>query len=669
MPFYEKPGVYYERLDATAPRIVSIRTDIAGFVGIARRGPIDTPIPVESFRQFESHFGGFTGAGYLAFCVRAFFENQGRRCWIVRVAGGHEGTDARTARYDIPTTAGGPGLAITASSGGLWGESLSVEWREVRAAQTILPAFVGGAASSEVLSVSGFERRSLVRLRQSVPPAPGPLEEYRILSGVDQFNRRLMWRHDDPDLRLDTDAPLTGFDTTYPIQVEALEYELLVRLDGRLVESHRALTLVRDHERHVATVLRTVYDAPEQEARRRTSRAPRLIEVSDERDDPLAPVSLPSEAISLAGGFDGLSTLTPYDYIGAEVSPHDSDKVKRAKRRGIRVLELVDEIAILAVPDIHIQPLPAPQTVEPEVCLPDPCLPTTLVTGARPRTPTSGERPPVFNEAQLYEVQEAMVAHCETRRDRLAILDPPAFTAEHTGAGVMSVREWRSRFETKYAAMYWPWVRTTSPFHKAEELTRRIPPSGHVAGLFAKTDFDVGVHKAPANAALQWIQDVTVPVDDAQHGLLNTLGLNAIRPVAARGIRILGARTLSSDPDARYVNVRRLVMMVMKAIDLCTQWAVFEPNNAVTRAKVTVSLISFLTALWQNGALMGDHPEAAFFVRCDESNNPAPSRDLGRLVADVGIAASVPFEFVVVRVGRTENALEIDETVAKRGAA
>src|SRR5262249_41342643 len=161
-----------------------------------------------------------------------------------------------------------------------------------------------------------------------------------------------------------------------------------------------------------------------------------------------------------------------------------------------------------------------------------------------------------------------------------------------------------------------------------------------------------------------WASDVTVVINDAVHGLLNPAGINVIRPLPGRGIRIFGARTVSSDPDWRFVNVRRLLMMIEKAIDVSMQWAVFEPNDASTRAKLHLVLTSFLLALWQQGALMGAAANEAFFVKCDESNNPASEREQGRLLAAVGVAPSQPFEFVILRVGREHNAFEITETTA-----
>ena len=192
-------------------------------------------------------------------------------------------------------------------------------------------------------------------------------------------------------------------------------------------------------------------------------------------------------------------------------------------------------------------------------------------------------------------------------------------------------------------------------------MTRDIPPSGHVAGQCARTDIEVGVHKAPANDPLSWVQDVTVVIGDALHAILNPSGINVVRPLSGRGIRIMGARTVSSDPSWRYVNVRRLMMMIEKAIDVATQWAAFEPNDFYTRGKLVLALSSFLIALWQRGALAGKSIEEAFFVKCDETNNPPAERENGRLFADVGVAPSNPFEFIVLRVGRTNNEFEVTE--------
>jgi hypothetical protein len=227
--------------------------------------------------------------------------------------------------------------------------------------------------------------------------------------------------------------------------------------------------------------------------------------------------------------------------------------------------------------------------------------------------------------------------------------------------GLSAIRAWRRRFDSTFAALYYPWVAVSDSRRQSGQPTRAVPPSGHVAGFIAQSDRSIGVHKAPANGPLAWLQDLTVPVDDGLHGVLNDEHVNAIRAFAGRGIRIFGARTLGRHPDLRFLNVRRFLLMVAQAVALGCQWAAFEPNDTHTRARLHLSLTSFLLAQWQKGALAGHTPQAAFFVRCDETNNPADARARGQLVAEVGVAAVRPFEFVVVRVGRVEDQFEVEE--------
>jgi len=161
---------------------------------------------------------------------------------------------------------------------------------------------------------------------------------------------------------------------------------------------------------------------------------------------------------------------------------------------------------------------------------------------------------------------------------------------------------------------------------------------------------------------LEWAQDVTFALAAEPHGILNEIGVNVVRPLPGRGLRILGARTVSSDPSWRYVPVRRLMLMVMKAIDYATQWVVFEPNDVGTRERVRLSLTVYLATLWERGQLAGGSIEEAFFVKCDQENNTEDDRANGRLIVDVGIAPAIPFEFIVVRVWRARNELEITES-------
>ena len=190
---------------------------------------------------------------------------------------------------------------------------------------------------------------------------------------------------------------------------------------------------------------------------------------------------------------------------------------------------------------------------------------------------------------------------------------------------------------------------------------RAVPPSGHVVGTYATADLTVGVHRAPANFPLNWIQALLLEPSASEQGLLNPQGINCLRTFPARGLRVYAARTLSSDPSWRYVNVRRLMMMIEKAVEYSLQWAVFEPNNAQLRIRVSTALNIFLESLFQGGAFAGATAEQSFFVKCDASNNPPELAAAGQFLAEVGIAPTIPAEFIVFRIGRTQDRLEVTE--------
>jgi phage tail sheath protein FI len=704
----QTPGVYYQRVDTSAPAISLLRTDITGFVGIAMRGPLHQALPVQSWRQFQAYFGDFTGAGYLAYAVRAFFENGGQRCWVVRVAS----ELAATATVTLQAPSADNVWCIAASSPGVWGNNLEITVRETHRAQTLTDPKMSTPEASAVTSVTGFVRGTHVRLSQNVN---NPM--YKVVSDVDAIGRRLLWIHPKPEAILPYDSALdsvaSGFDLTQPILVESVEYTVWVRELGRLIRVYEGLSLVPEHPRYGPRILAPVFfkregsvpvNVPKEltpmeiqlhGAVQELLSAPEPIVIEELRwgdpadaqgwtkwkedwanngAQPLAALWDATTAtaqplsggmqVLLTGGADGLAQLSAYDFIGEEVDPFDSDTTKRRKTRGLRALEEVNEVAVVAIPDIHIQPKATPRYSPPPPCIPDPCLPPGPPPPAAPREAAVGDLPPVFSEGAVFQVQAALIQHCEKLRDRIALLDPPFAAARDDKLGVSAIQAWRSRFDSQYAALYYPWLRVVDPLRSPAALTRDIPPSGHIAGQYAQSDFQFGVHKAPANTPLVWAQDVTVAVNDTVHGVLNPLGINAIRPLAGRGLRMFGARTVSSDADWRFVNVRRLMMMIEKAIDVAVQWAAFEPNHTLTRTKLQLTLTSFLLSLWERGALMGAAANEAFFVKCDEENNPPADRDQGRLTAVVGVAPSQPFEFILVRVGREQNQFEIAETSA-----
>ena len=238
-------------------------------------------------------------------------------------------------------------------------------------------------------------------------------------------------------------------------------------------------------------------------------------------------------------------------------------------------------------------------------------------------------------------VQDALLTHCENRKDRFAILDSP----EVVQGGVDKLPRPR---DSKYGAYYFPWIQVYDP----ERGNVYIPPSGHVAGVYARTDNERGVHKAPANEIVRGALGLRYQVSRGEQDILNPRGINCIRLMQGNGIRIWGARTLSSDPSWRYINVRRLFIMVETSIERATQWVVFEPNDFRLWKRVTRTIASFLTLVWRQGALMGETPEKAFFVKCDEETNPPEVVDVGQLIVEIGLAPVKPAEFVIFRIGQ-----------------
>jgi phage tail sheath protein FI len=243
-------------------------------------------------------------------------------------------------------------------------------------------------------------------------------------------------------------------------------------------------------------------------------------------------------------------------------------------------------------------------------------------------------------------VQLAMIAHCERLGDRVAILDPPPNMMPQ------EINKWRmdtAGYDSSYAALYYPWIQVQDPILNQPI---NIPPSGHMAGIWARNDNTRGVHKAPANEVVMGAVGLAFGVTKGEQDTLNPIGVNCIRAFPGRGIRVWGARTLTSNPSWRYINVRRLFNMVESSIEAGTQWVVFEPNDMVLWARVRRDVGAFLTTVWSGGALFGASPDQAFYVKCDSELNPPESRDLGRLIIEIGMAPVKPAEFVIFRISQ-----------------
>ncbi|WP_055604138.1 phage tail sheath subtilisin-like domain-containing protein [Streptomyces aureus] len=301
-------------------------------------------------------------------------------------------------------------------------------------------------------------------------------------------------------------------------------------------------------------------------------------------------------------GADGAAALESGQFIG------DS-----ADRTGFGGLEAYDEINMVAVPDLM-----------------------------------AAYQQGLIDLEQVKAVQIGLIAHCELMGDRMAILDPPP------SLNARDVRKWRQEiagYDSPYAALYYPWIKAFDP---ASGQTRVVPPSGHMAGVWARNDAERGVHKAPANEIVRGAVDLELQITRGEQDLLNPIGVNCIRAFPGRGIRVWGARTLASDPAWRYLNVRRYFNYLEESILVGTQWVVFEPNDPSLWARIRRNISAFLVNEWRQGALFGQRAEDAFYVKCDAETNPPESVDLGRVVCEIGIAPVKPAEFVVFRLAQIQ---------------
>jgi phage tail sheath protein FI len=255
-----------------------------------------------------------------------------------------------------------------------------------------------------------------------------------------------------------------------------------------------------------------------------------------------------------------------------------------------------------------------------------------------------------FSGTDPAAINQMLIGHAEARRSyRIAVLDTPPFL-DIAGAQAL-----KSKIDSKYAALYFPWIRIANPAAALNPLASQtidVPPSGAVCGIYARSDNQRGVWKAPANETVTGALALQRDIRFGEQEVLNPLGINCIRSLPNRGIRVWGARTLSSDPEWIYVNIRRYFLYLEASIDQGSQWAVFEPNGEALWANIKSTISDFLYNEWISGALLGTKPEQAFFVQCDRSTMTQNDLDNGRLICLVGVAAIKPAEFVIFRIGQ-----------------
>jgi uncharacterized protein len=564
------PGVYPAADQPRVKPLSAADTRIAGFVGLAARGPLNEPVYIGGWNEFLDIYGS-SPDGFLARSVEGFFLNGGKCCYVVRVA--HRPKTGEAAKPEHAACAervmkdgwDKPTLRARALNEGRWGNNIWVRTQQTTAAKTLLTLDIElGSGEARVNSVKGFERGALVRVYDREN------SDYIIITEIE--DRTVRWASSTPISR--------KYRAAGPTFLEVIEFEVYASLRDRR-EVFRGLQLSPLSRRYAPRVV---------------NEESHLIRVEDMRSPAPLPKNLPvaAPAAKLAGGRDGHDVLTAEDFIGHDHGPGD--------RTGLMSLGSVEQVAMLAVPD-------------------------ALLAHSRKPGPEADQL--------AQRVHDAMVNMCENLKDRFALLDLPPLK------DIEEVRKWRRRYDSSYAALYYPWIGLSG------QERAHMPPSGHVAGIVARCDTEVGVHKAPANEVIHGAKGLSINLNEEHLGILNGDGVNALRSFPGRGVRVWGARTCSEDPDWRYVNVRRLFVMLRRSLEEGTQWTVYEPNEPVTWQRLSREISEFLNSLFEKGYFAGEEPGASFYVKCDETTNTAEDRDAGRMVVQIGVAPAVPTEYIV----------------------
>lgn len=612
MPEYLAPGVYVEETSFRAKSIEGVATSTAGFVGQARFGPTQgLPTLVTSFEEFQRVFGdaddllfeGVPTTNHLAHAVRLFFENGGKRVYVARAfraAAGGSVAGSRAQSTDAPAADAlsllGTVRFIRARFPGRAG-NLVIGATAIRSGNLLIGTAgnrtVSGLRLGDVVEASGAVKDRLVQA--SGPQAVVSANLYA--TSFDATGRPIL---SNAGGTLDLNAASV-------VAVQKISVDLRVGPNGdgstgARVEQFQRLSPHPDSDQFIGRVLR--HEDPDAGVEPPADRSQRLYfdlgdlpstaaeRTSLARDLLLALVSHPSRTLS--GGSDG-RVADPATFAGGD-SGHAA--------RGLAALAEIEDIAIVGAPG--------------SAALAD-----------------SDDR---------QNVRDALVGHCELLRYRFAILAGPS------NADQAQIREVRGQHDSKYAAIYYPWLVTSAPGGARETL--QLSPEGAMAGIYARSDIERGVHKAPANETVRGILRFSRNVNKGEQDVLNPEGINCLRFFEGRGYRVWGARTISSDPEWTYINVRRLFIYLEHSIDRGTQWAVFEPNNEELWLKIRLTIEGFLYDVWRSGALLGSRPEDAYFVRCDRSTMSQSDLDNGRLICLIGVAPTKPAEFVIFRIGQ-----------------
>ncbi|EDS12301.1 phage tail sheath family protein [Anaerotruncus colihominis] len=589
MAEYLSPGVYVEEVESGAVPMEGVSTSTAGFIGMAERGPvIGRPQLVTNFADYQRMYGSYLSeAKYGDYRFLPYAVEQ------FFLNGGSRAFIMRVVPQGAKcsATSGSAVLKFTAANPGEWGDRLRVTITPASKAKTQALEAIDDR-SVRVKSCDGFTAGDVVEFYDG-----RTLSHNRVKSAIDgvlSFEEPIGCDIVDTNLLPKKVIKTCEFNVSVRFE-DAEETYLNVSLN----ESASSYIAARMQKSELVTV--EVGKVPAQPA----AQAP--AEKKDDKKDEKAPAVAPAakaagvmppykavggvgESLSLgfSGGSDGnIGGTKASDYMGSDNGP--------GKRTGIQAFLENAQVSIMAVPGVTDS-----------------------------------------------DVQLALVAHCENTKSRFAVLDIPLDKKK-----VGDVLDHRNMFDTSYAALYHPWLEVFDPLARKSSY---MPPSGAMAGIYARTDTERGVQKAPANEVVRGCTGLSCPYNEGEQDILNPQGVNLIRSFTGRGIRVWGARTASSNPLWKYINVRRLFIFVEESLKANTNWVVFEPNSEALWGRVQRTIELFLSSMWRSGALAGTSPGEAFFVNIGRSTMTQDDIDNGRLICNIGIAPVKPAEFVIFRI-------------------
>ncbi len=617
MPEYLAPGVFVEEIDSGSKPIEGVAVNTAAFIGYAKSGEFNKPTFITNWTQFCETFGEEENAITLALVkelgmtvgeVRAA-KKASRKGWmafaqIVMDKAVREKRTERKGFQDFLRSNNIPQGGLPYMEGSYLAHSVNGYYQNGGGRCYVIR--IAHPDDLKALAFSDDPKKADVKVEAA--PAritAGPLLLTAQKSGAAGNDIKVEVEH-------------TGEPNEFKLKISqgdgapevfpggAKDKPLTLDTAADLVNRHSKLVKLEVAPKDTITVARP--DA-------------KTFVLSEGTDTGNLTRTTGTTALAKSPLSNGLANLRADDFAGDE-----------AQRTGLNGLVAVEGVQFVAIPDLMAgafqrEEVPGGVGVGPEVLVLD------------------DER-----KRSILDVQCALVAHCERMGNRMAILDPiPGLSPQEMNETTLNTAY---NSDNGQAAIYYPWIKIADPVNKGQQ--KFVPPSGHVAGVWARVGSERGVHKAPANEFLMGAVDLESVVTRGEQELLNPNGINCIRSFPGMGIKIWGARTLATvgNPSWKYVNVRRLFNYLKDSLDRGLQWVVFEPNDQDLWGRVRRTISAFLWTEWKEGKLFGTTPAEAYYVKCDEETNPQEMVDLGRLYVEIGINPVKPAEFVIIRMGQ-----------------